>query len=1130
MLSMRPPAMLGLFSAAVALTAVVAATLLFALPADAAITNTTFTLEIKDITKTSATLGASRSDAGGLYVRWRAAGTTTWTQAQSEAAADANTNYDSALTLTDKTKYEVEVDGDSTYTSDVLTATFWSRPNDQDWTTTDNTQPWGIAADTSTVWVGDPSEEDVKAYNLTGKTRDTGKDITTMLLAESSPSPFGLYAEGSILWATVNQATTRAFDKSGTTPIRSSTNELDDFELNSADNSNISGLWASADYFYVADTNDDKIYAYDRANSNAYDSSADIRLRDGNGDPQGIWSDGTIIWVADSRDAYIYAYVLATGARYPESDIQLEHANDSPHGLWSTDEEVLWVVDPMDTKVYAYYLPPSPLFGELTGFRIERLTKTSANVRVDIGEDSDVHFRWREAGTETWTTEETKTAQTSSTTYSLTLLDRTKYEIEAAADRDFKVSKIEDVFETRPDDQDWAIAGVGVPWGIADDGTTVWVSDTEDLDILAYNLDDKMRATGKDISETSILEGTGTTTASPYGLYSDGSHLWVVDSQASTDTLVAFDLSGAAPAYSATDTSELTALNSEASDGRGVWASSDYFYVLDQVDSKIYAYDRSNSNAYTSSADITLHADNANPQGIWSNGTIMWVADSHAEKLFAYNLSDGTRDAESDIRLGHDISQSAAGLWSPDGDVLWVVDSVRDKVYAYYLPPPPDPSTPIVLVKNTGQSDNGADIFLASGFPKQAQSFMTGSNSGGYHLTSIAVRFDNISDTSGAKSELTVTLNQVSGSNPGSALCTLVTPDLTSRAANTLAAPTDGTCPVLQSGTSYFVVLNRTAHTAGTIGLQLTTSDNEDTGGADGWTIENTTKEYSSTTSSWSTTSNSRALMIEVKGYAGTNNDATGAPAISGTPRVGEELTADTSAIMDADGLTTPDYSYQWVRVDGDSTTNVGTDSSTYTLVEADAGKQIRVDVTFADDNGINEGPLSSELTDVVTSPPTGAPSITGTPRVGEELTADTSAIMDADGLTTPNYSYQWVRVVGSATTTIGTDSSTYTLVDDDAERRIRVDVTFTDDGSITEGPLSSALSATIVPADVLVRNTRQTRRSSGEDFDSQSPDAIAQGFTTGANAGGYTLDSIGVHFFSTANNLRQPPTASARR
>ncbi len=1240
-LSTRPSAMVGLFSAAFALTAVVAATLLFALPASAAITNTTFTLEIRDITKTSATLRATRPTAGGLYVQWREAGTTTWTQAQSESAATANTDYDSALTLTDKTKYEVEVASDSAYTSDVLTATFWSRPNDKDWTIADNTEPWGIAADSSTVWVGDPSAEDVKAYNLTGKTRDSDKDITTMLLTESSPSPFGLYAEGSILWVSVNQTTSRAFDNSGTTPTRSNTNELNDTALDDADNANMSGLWASADYFYVADTFDDKLFAYDRT-SKAHAPTADIALRDGNVDPLGIWSDGTIIWVADFRDAYIYAYVLATGARYPESDIQLEHANDNPHGLWSPDGEVLWVVDNDDTKVYAYYLPPSPLFGELTGFRIAQLTKTSANVFVDIGADSDVHFRWREAGTETWTTGEPSPADTSSTKYSLTLTDRTKYEVEAAADRDFTVSKIEDVFETRPDDQDWTIAGIGAPWGIADDGTTVWVSDSMDKDILAYNLSDKMSASGKDISEANIHAGTPFSSADPYGLYSDGSHLWVVDSEMTSDTLVAFDLSGTAPARSASNSLHLGTLNTFAGDSGGVWASDGYFYVLDQVDGIIYAYDRSNSNTRDSSAEITLHADNANAHGIWSNGTIMWVADTFDDKLFAYNLSDGARDAESDIRLGHDTSQTAAGLWSPDGDVLWVVDSVDEVVYAYYLPQPEEPSTPIVLVKNTGQSDDGADISLASNFPRQAQAFTTGSNSGGYHLTSIAVRFDTIGDTSTAKGELAVTLNQVSGSNPGSALCTLENPDLTSTAANTFAAPTDGTCPILKPSTSYFVVLNRTAHSTGSIVLQLTTSDNEDTGGADGWTIGNDSKEYNGTTSSWGTTSSSRSLMIEVKGYASANNPATGAPSISGVLQQNEELTAATLGIADADGLGT--FAYQWLA---DGTAISGATSSTYTLTADEVGKAISLTVTFTDGEDFSEsltsaathnvvasgatrrllwlgtltptdrsggtvgtnvftqqgtliphsftygsdtygfdqmdfGPAPSSglliamrpvpgadeeegwifdtgrewavsdasvnndgtqifmnwsaaagdvdwtigmesvvyLLEEVNAPPTGAPAITGTPRVGEELTADTSAIMDPNGLTTPGYSYQWVRVNGNTTTNIGTDSSTYTLVDADADKQIRVDVTFTDDGSTTEEPLSSELSATIVPDDVLVRNTGQTRDSSGEDFDRLSPDAIGQAFTTGAHANGYNLDSIGVHFFNTGLNF----------
>ena len=43
------------------------------------------------------------------------------------------------------------------------------------------------------------------------------------------------------------------------------------------------------------------------------------------------------------------------------------------------------------------------------------------------------------------------------------------------------------------------------------------------------------------------------------------------------------------------------------------------------------------------------------------------------------------------------------------------------------------------------------------------------------------------------------------------------------------------------------------------------------------------------------------------------NSPATGAPAISGTAQVGETLTADTSGIADADGLTGAAFSYQWL-------------------------------------------------------------------------------------------------------------------------------------------------------------------------------------------------------------------------
>ena len=83
----------------------------------------------------------------------------------------------------------------------------------------------------------------------------------------------------------------------------------------------------------------------------------------------------------------------------------------------------------------------------------------------------------------------------------------------------------------------------------------------------------------------------------------------------------------------------------------------------------------------------------------------------------------------------------------------------------------------------------------------------------------------------------------------------------------------------------------------------------------------------------------------------GTNNAATGAPAISGTARVGQTLTASTSGIADADGLTHVSYSYQWILVDGVSETNIaGARSSTYALGATTAGKKVKVKVSFTDD------------------------------------------------------------------------------------------------------------------------------------------------------------------------------------
>ena len=310
------------------------------------------------------------------------------------------------------------------------------------------------------------------------------------------------------------------------------------------------------------------------------------------------------------------------------------------------------------------------------------------------------------------------------------------------------------------------------------------------------------------------------------------------------------------------------------------------------------------------------------------------------------------------------------------------------------------------------------------------------------------------------------------------------------------------------------------------------------------------------------------------------NTPATGLPTISGTGQVDEMLTADTSGIADEDGLDNATFSYQWIRNDGNSDSDIpdATDT-TYTLVSADEGKTIKVRATFTDDAD-NEETLTSAATEVVqqgsnvwsatmtvetrdgftgysfwgdphlgslsatevewdgkthyvrflflkdgelrlglnedmfstgfvlsvgdeefgsadamvdkggasyrfrwddpgldwsdgnevsvnlvqsdqNTPALGPPTIRGTVQVDETLTADTSGVEDADGLTNVSYSYQWMADgvdIHNAT------SSTYKLVFPDQGKSIKVKVSFSDDAdheeTLTSNPTRSVTAA----------------------------------------------------------------------
>ena len=319
-------------------------------------------------------------------------------------------------------------------------------------------------------------------------------------------------------------------------------------------------------------------------------------------------------------------------------------------------------------------------------------------------------------------------------------------------------------------------------------------------------------------------------------------------------------------------------------------------------------------------------------------------------------------------------------------------------------------------------------------------------------------------------------------------------------------------------------------------------------------------------------------LIIRDVPVIASNTPATGAPTITGTVRVGETLTANTTDIADSDGLNNATFTYQWLADDTDITDATG---STHALAAADEGKTVKVRITFTDDRGHQETLTSTATAAVASAPspltatvhsapashdgsdsftfelrfseapkddfsyktlrdhaftetgydvtgarrlkagknlnwvitvdpsgnsdvtvelpattdcadqgaictsddrklfsalefivphnwtPTGAPTITGTVRVGETLTANTTGIADSDGLNNATFTYQWLADDTDITDATG---STHALAGADEGKTVKVRLSFTDDRGHQETVTSTATAAvTAAPSPLTV-------------------------------------------------------------
>ena len=525
---------------------------------------------------------------------------------------------------------------------------------------------------------------------------------------------------------------------------------------------------------------------------------------------------------------------------------------------------------------------------------------------------------------------------------------------------------------------------------------------------------------------------------------------------------------------------------------RGIWGNSTTIW-LSGPPGGVYTLNLSNRQVAEAPG---FNGHNGGTNGLWSDGTTMWVATPGW--LRAYEIDTGIRRAARDVGLHGNLEPD--GMWS-DGETIWVTHR-SGSIEAYRLP--------TGAVSQATEADPLTASFASVLEPHDGESGFT-----------FRIAFSD--DVEITPEDMRDHALLVSGGTVTDAARVKGRWDLWE-------------LTVEPAGTGAVSILVQSGRACTEAGALCT---------ADGRSL-----------------TSSLALRVPGPRVLRATSAATGAPKIKGTVQVGETLTADTSTVSDDDGITNVTYSYQWIRSDGSTDTDIqDATGSTHTLVDADEGKAIKVRVSFADDAGNDEsltsgataevaaaaladppgrplnltgaanadgtvtlswdapnddsvtgyqilrrkptegeqtllvhvddtGSSATEYTDhdvtpdvahayrvkainavgisrrsnfinvtpvqpaepSQNSPATGRPTIGGTVQVGEKLTASTSGIADADGLTNVSYSYQWIRNDGSTDTDIqDATGSTHTLVDADEGQAIKVKVSFADDADNEE-------------------------------------------------------------------------------
>ena len=213
--------------------------------------------------------------------------------------------------------------------------------------------PWGISSNATTTWVTNDdsgSNDRVFAYSNADLSQRVSGDEFTLDSANSAPRGIEIFHinEESRFAFVVDADAGKVFEYDNLSggPITHSTTS-EDYVLH-PDNASPTGLWLTGWLMYVADDDDDKVYAYEMGVNEQRMPQYDINdlSRVGNSDPAGISSDWRWVYVVDSEDKTIYAY------EYP--DIPFEPV--TVHGA----SEISVPENSTTTEEFYYSMDPNP--------------------------------------------------------------------------------------------------------------------------------------------------------------------------------------------------------------------------------------------------------------------------------------------------------------------------------------------------------------------------------------------------------------------------------------------------------------------------------------------------------------------------------------------------------------------------------------------------------------------------------------------------------------------------------------------------------------------------------------------------------------------------------------------------